>query len=140
MAKSGKPRRRMHYQSRAILAVAANLPKREIAIMFKGEEGETKYDLAVSVPVGAVAALVIGLQNECAEIDRSAQDKIAAVQPLMLSGAQAADPILGHCALLLQLDRFRVPTVLSKETARQMIAALEEALELQERPPATKLS
>jgi hypothetical protein len=119
------------FQARAIQNVVAMAQSREIAVLLVGEPGAEENDLALRLPVGAVPALAIQLHAACADMDKSVADVTVAAQPLAFTGAQAAMRIMGHPALSLSLGGFQVPVVLpSDETARQIIDALEKAVQI----------
>lgn len=122
------------YQALTIIAAVPDVPKREIAIAFRGAEEET-YDLIVAVPAGIIASAVVQLHEACARLDAQVQDKAAVMQPLNLLGAEVANPILGKCAIVLRAGAFHLPALLSKEAAIQIVETLEKAIESLNNPP-----
>ena len=129
-----KLRNPQQYQAQTVIAVVPDIPKREVAIAFRGDEKEETYDLAVVIPIGVVAALVFQLHEACARTDAQVQDRAAAMQPINLVGAEAADAIMGKCAILLRAGQFRLPALMSKEAALQTIDALKQSIEALENP------
>jgi hypothetical protein len=122
------------YQALTVLTVVPDIPKREVAIAFRGDEKEETYDLAVIIPAGIVAALTLQLHEACARIDGQTQDKAVLMQPINLLGAQAADAISGKCAVVLNVGAFQLPAMMSKEAALRTIDALEQSIEALENP------
>lgn len=127
------------FQARAVQNVVSMAQPREIAILLVGEPSVEESDLALRLPVGAVPALAIQLHAACAAMDKSVADVTVAAQLLPLTGAQAAMRVMGHPALSLSLAGFQVPVVLpSDETARQIIDALEKAIQTKGDAASTK--
>lgn len=123
------------YQALTVIGVVPDIPKREVIIALKGDEKEETYDLGVALPAGAVGGMFVALHDALAKIDAQTQDKAAVMQPLKITGAGAANPIVGHCAVVLRVGGFAVPAMMTKEAALQTIAALKQAIELTDLPP-----
>lgn len=116
------------YQARAVITAGAAAGAREVIVVFKGEPSSETFDLAVRLPVGCVAALMLQLREACIEMDRVTSDTVVAVQPVSLTGAKAASPVCGMPAVVLSMDGMEIPAVMpSIETARLIADALEAA-------------
>jgi hypothetical protein len=132
----------MEYKARAVHTAVADVKRREIVVGFVKEPGEESLDLSVRIPAGVAGALCTSVHAAARDIENSNADTMAAAQPLMLTGAEAADPVTGRPALILRLGAFALPVFLpSVETARQIAAALEQSAIAVERPnPSKRLS
>jgi len=125
----------MQYQALTIIGVIPDIPKKEIAIAFRGDPNEEEHDMIVVAPAGIVAALVISLHDACRKIDAYSQDKAGLAQPIQVTGADVANPVMGHCAVMLRAGGFQLPAMMTKEAALQTIAAIQQAVELLDLPP-----
>ena len=123
------------YQALTVIGAVPDVPKREVAIAFRGDPNEEKYDLIVVLPVGVVAAMVMGLHDACRKISDQTQDTAGVMQPIAITGAETANPVMGHCAVLLRAGGFGLPAMMTREAALQTIAALQQAVELLDLPP-----
>jgi hypothetical protein len=123
----------MEYLAMATFEAKPNIPRREITMIFRGMP-EEEHNLAITLPVGIAPALSVMIYGACAKIDDSTADHAAHMQPMQLTDAQAADPAMGQCTLLLDLNGMRVPTLLSKKTALRVIAELKLAVKNLEKP------
>ncbi|HWY15269.1 MAG TPA: hypothetical protein VNX86_09070 [Rhizomicrobium sp.] len=126
------------YQARAVLGVMPDAPRREVAIALKGEASE-EFDIAIRLPAGAVAALIVELHAALSAIDRTATDSTVIAQHLVLSGARAANRVVGLPALVLSLGGLQIPVVVQPaEAVPQILAALEQAAEIPDGDPSRR--
>lgn len=123
------------YQALSVIGVVPEIPKREVAIAFRGDPKEEKYDLVVVIPAGVAATMVLGVHGACNKIDAQSRDTAAVMQPIQVTGAEVAHPVMGHCAVLFRAGGFQLPAMMKKEAALQIIDALKEAVALLDMPP-----
>jgi hypothetical protein len=123
-----KPRPAKEYHASAALNAFHDEKQRDILVALQGHPDGEEYDLVVRMPVGIVPAMVTLLHKATTELDKSADSTSAEAQMLMISNSAAADPIGDQCALLLTLENFALPTLLSRKVAVKLIVELEKAV------------